>query len=130
MERRVARYLVIAGSLMLFASAGIHSFAAYPSVSAAIDASNLVPIMKTALRTLFILAGWHWFVMGLLALLAVLRAWPSRKPIAIFLGVALVGETLLTLAMIGPFIGDEMLGAAAVLVLAGGVLLGERRLSA
>jgi hypothetical protein len=118
----VARALVILGALVLFLSAAAHTFGAYPKVAQALAASNLTPTLKRALGAVFILAGWNWFATGLLVLLVAVRASPSRQLI-LYLGAAIMAEVCLTLVMMGPFIGNELLGTAGVLVIAGALSL-------
>jgi hypothetical protein len=121
----LARILIILGAGVLFLSAALHTFAAYPRVAAAVSGSNLSPALKAALRTVFLLVGWNWLVIGLLALITALRAGTSRKLLVVFLGASILVETGLSLAMMGVFLGNELLAAAAALLLAGGLLLGE-----
>jgi hypothetical protein len=121
----LARFLIILGAGVLFFSAAVHTFVAYPRVVAAVSVSNLSLTLKTALRTVFILVGWNWLAIGLLALLAALRAGTPRKLLALFLGASILVQTGLSLAMMGVFVGNELLAAAAALLLAGGLLLKE-----
>jgi hypothetical protein len=118
----LARFLIISGAGVLFLSAAVHTFAAYPRVAAAVSTSDLSPTLKAALRTVFLLVGWNWLAIGLLALLAALCAGTSRKLLVIFLGASILVETGLSLAMMGIFVGNELLAAAAALLLAGGLL--------
>jgi hypothetical protein len=124
-KNRLARVLIIGAAGVLFLSAAVHTLVAYPRVAAAISASNLSPTLKTALRTVFILVGWNWLAIGLLALLTALRSGLPGKPLILFLGASILVETGLSLAMMGVFVGNELLAAAAALLLAGGLLLKE-----
>jgi surface polysaccharide O-acyltransferase-like enzyme len=121
-RNKVARILVTLGAIVLFASTAIHSAAAYPKVSGALSASNLSAPLKAALRAVFLLVGWHWVVIGVVALLAVFRETKLRKILVLFCGVAVLVETGLTLAFIGVFLGNELIGSAALLILCGGLL--------
>jgi hypothetical protein len=121
----LARFLIILGAGVLFLSAAFHTLGAYPRVAAAVNVSNLSPTLKTALRTVFILVGWNWLAIGLLALIIGLRAGTPRKLLALFLGTSILVETGLSLVMMGVFVGNELLAAAAALLLAGGLLLRE-----
>ena len=123
----LARFLIIAGAGVLFLSAALHTFAAYPRVTAAVSVSNLSPTLKGALRTVFLLVGWNWLAIGILALVAALRNGTSRKLLVLLLGASILVEAGLSLAMMGVFIGNELLAAAAVLLSAGGSLLREPR---
>lgn len=121
----LARLLIILGAVVLFLSAGVHTFAAYPRVVVAVDASNLSPTLKAAFRAVFILVGWNWLAIGLLALFTALRTGKPGKLLALFLAASILVETGLSLAMMGVFVGNELLAAAAALLLAGGLLLKE-----
>ena len=77
------------------------------------------------LANIDVLVGWNWLAIGLLALLAALRAGTPRKLLALFLGASILVQTGLSLAMMGVFVGNELLAAAAALLLAGGLLLKE-----
>jgi hypothetical protein len=127
MSRRngVARFLIILGAGVLFLSAALHTFAAYPRVAAAVSGSNLSPTLKAALRTVFLLVGWNWLAIGLLALLIARLAGTSRKLLVVLLGASILVETGLSLAMMGVFLGNELLATAAAPLLAGGLSLSE-----
>jgi hypothetical protein len=118
---RLPRYLVIAGAVLLFVGAAIHTLAAYPRVSAAIASSNLKVVTQAAMRAVFLLAGLDWLAIGVLALFA-MRTGRWRRMLLLFCGITILAETLITLEFLGPFVGNEIIGSAAVLILAGAVL--------
>lgn len=124
-KNALARFLIISGAVVLFLSAAVHTFVAYPRVAAAVSVSNLSPTLKAALRTVFILAGWNWVAIGLLALLIALHAGTPRKLLALFLGASILVEAGLSFAMMGVFVGNELLAAAAALLLAGAYCSGN-----
>ena len=68
-RNKAARILVAIG-IVLFASAALHSLAAYPRVSTALGASNLNARLQEPLRAVFLLVGWDWIVIAIVALLA------------------------------------------------------------
>jgi len=121
-RNKAARILVAMGSTVLFASAALHSLAAYPRVSTALGASNLNARLQEPLRAVFLLVGWDWIVIAIVALLAAFTETKLRKILVLFCGVAVLVETALTLVFIGVFIGNEMIGSAAVLLMVGGLL--------
>ena len=125
MKRRnnAARVLVTIGSIVLFASAALHSLAAYPKVSAALSASNLNARLQRPLRAVFLMVGWDWIVIAIVALLAAFTETRLRKILVLCCGVAVLVETALTLVFIGVFLGNEMIGTAAVLLIVGGLLV-------
>jgi hypothetical protein len=122
-RNKAARILVALGSVVLFASAALHSLAAYPELSTALRASNLAARLQGPLRAVFLLAGWDWIVIAIAALLAAFTETKLRKILVLFCGVAVLVETALTLAFIGVFLGNEMIGSAAVLLIIGGLLV-------
>ena len=66
--------------------------------------------------------GWDWIVIAIVALLAAFTETKLRKILVLFCGVAVLVETALTLAFIGVFLGNEMIGSAPVLLMVGGLL--------
>ena len=120
--RAFPKLLVIGGAVLLFLGAAIHTLAAYPHVAVAVASSNLSSQLKAALKSVFLLAGWDWVAIGVLALFA-LRATAGRKLLLVFCGVTILVETVITLVLIGPFLGNEIIGAAAIFILAGAALL-------
>ena len=81
MSRRnqAARVFVILGSVVLFASAALHSFAAFSMVFQALAASNLKPGLQAAFRVVFLSLGWHWVLTATVALLAGVTETRLRK---------------------------------------------------
>jgi hypothetical protein len=121
-RNKAARILVALGAIALFASAALHSIAAYPKVSPALSASNLSAPLQAALRAVFLLVGWDWIVVAVVALLAAFTETKLRKVLVLLCGVAVLVETGLTLAFIGVFLGNELIGSAALLIICGGLL--------
>lgn len=71
---------------------------------------------------MFLLVGWGWIVVALFALTAFTRT-RLRKALVLFCGIALLVDTGLMLHFIGVFLGNELIGIAALLLLIGGLLL-------
>lgn len=117
-----ARILVTLGCVDLIFSVALHWFGAYPHLSAALRASNLSTPLQAALRAVFLLVGWNWIVIAIVALTAFTRT-RLRKPLVMFCGIALFVETGLTLHFVGVFIGSELIGSAALLLILGSLLL-------
>jgi hypothetical protein len=121
-RNRAAQILTTLGSIVLFASAAIHCLAAYPKVSPALATSNLSAPLQAALRAVFLLVGWDWIVIGIIALVAAFTETKLRKILVLICGFAVLVETGLTLAFVGVFPGNEMIGTAAVLLIVAGLL--------
>lgn len=117
-----ARVLIALGCVDLTFSVALHWFGAYPHLSAALRASNLSTALQAALRAVFLLVGWNWIVIAIVALTAFTRT-RLRKSLVMFCGIALFVETGFTLHFVGIFIGSELIGAAALLFFLGSLLL-------
>lgn len=122
-RNRVAQVLVTLGSLVLFATTAIHSAGAYPSLSRALSASDVRVPLQQGLRAVFLLAGWDWSVIGVLALVGAFTDTRLSRFLVLFCGAAVLVQTGLTFAFTGFFVGNELLGSAAVLLPFGGLLL-------
>lgn len=120
-RNKVARILVALGAIVLFAITAVHS-AYYAKLSPALSASNLSTPLQAGLRAVFLLVGWDWIVIAVVALLAAFTETKLRKVLVLFCGVAVLFETGLTLAIMGVFLGNEMIGSAALLIICGGLL--------
>lgn len=120
-RNKVARILVALGAIVLLASTVVHS-AYYTRLSPALTTSNLSTPLQAGLRAVFLLVGWDWIVIAVVALLAAFTETKLRKVLVLFCGVAVLFETGLTLAIMGVFLGNEMIGSAALLIICGGLL--------
>jgi hypothetical protein len=122
-RNKTARVFVVLGSAVLVASAGLHCFAAYSkAASPALAASNLDPGFKAGFGVVFLSLGWHWFVTAIVALLAGMTETRLRKTFVLICGLAVLLEAGVGASMMGFFIGNEMIGAAALLLVCGGLL--------
>ncbi len=127
-RNKAARVFVILGSVVLIASAALHCFAGYPKVlSPAMAASNLNPGLQAALRVVFLSLGWHWVVTAIVALLAGVTETRLRKILVLLCGFAVLIEAGAGAGMMGFFIGNEMIGSAALLLVCGGLLFEKAR---
>ncbi|HEV2422350.1 MAG TPA: hypothetical protein VGS59_11625 [Candidatus Acidoferrales bacterium] len=122
---KAARVFVILGSVVLLASATLHCFAGYKQGFPALAASNLNPGLQAAFRVVFLALAWHWFVIAVVALLAGLTQTRLRKALVLFCGLAVLFEAAAGGSMMGFFIGNEMIGAGALLLVCGGLLFDQ-----
>jgi len=121
-RNKAGRILVGLGSIALFAIAAVH-WAAYGNyLSPALGASNLAAPLQAGLRAVFLMVGWDWIVIGAIVLLAAITETKLRKVLVLVCGVAVLVEAGLALAFMGIFVGSEMIGLAALLILCGGLL--------
>lgn len=123
-RNNAARVLVILGAFVLFAAAALH-FVAFSRVSPVLNASNLSPALKPAFRVIFLSIAWHWIVIAIVALIAGLSQTRLRRVLVLFCGLALLFEAAAGASMMGFFIGNEMIGAAALLLVCGGLLFDQ-----
>ena len=124
-RNKAARIFVLLGSVVLFASAALHCFAGYGKVFSALTASDLNPGLQAAFRVVFLSLGWHWFLTAIVALLAGVTETRLRKTLVLFCGLAVLLEAGVGASMMGFFIGNEMIGAAALLLVCGGLLFDQ-----
>jgi hypothetical protein len=76
-------------------------------------------------RVVFLSLGWHWFVTAIVALLAGVTETKLRKMLVLFCGLAVLLEAGVGASMMGFFMGNEMIGAAALLLVCGGLLFDQ-----
>ncbi|MFZ0819424.1 MAG: hypothetical protein WAM91_05100 [Candidatus Acidiferrales bacterium] len=124
-RNKAARVFVILGSILLFANAAIHIFAGYTQVFSLYAASNLSPGLKEGFRVIFLSLGWHWAVTAVVALLAGVTDTRLRKVLVLICGLAMLIEAGVGASMMGFFIGNELIGAAALLLVCGGALFDQ-----
>lgn len=121
-RNKTARIVAILGSIILFASAALHFVAASKLAFPALAASNLNLGLQKAFQVVFLSVGWHWTVIAVIVLIAVFAETQLRKPLVLFCGLAVLFEAVTGGMMMGLFIGNEMIGSAAILIAIGGFL--------
>ena len=124
-RNKAARVFVILGSVVLLASAALHCFAGYSKVFQALTTSNLNPGLQAAFRVVFLSLGWHWLLTAIVALLAGVTETRLRKMLVLVCGLGVLLEAGVGASMMGFFIGNEMIGAAALLLVCGGLLFDQ-----
>lgn len=124
-RNKAARAFVILGSVVLFASAALHFFGGYTQIFPLYAASNLSPRLKEAFRVVFLSLGWHWVVTAVVALLAGVTGTRLRKVLLLTCGLAVLMEAGVGVSMMGFFIGNELIGTAALLLVCGGLLFDQ-----
>jgi hypothetical protein len=116
----VARILVAFGAVGWFATAVLH-LKDYPKDTAKLSA--LSTPLQAAVRTIFLMVGWDWIVIAIVALLAAFTQTTLRKVLVLLCGVAGFVQASLALTLMGVFLGTELMFPAAVLLIIGGLLL-------
>ena len=115
----VARILVALGAIGWFTTAVFH-LKAYPKDTAKLSA--LSAPLQGGFRTIFLMVGWDWIVVAVVALLAAFTETTLRKVLVVFCGVAGLVQAALALALMGVFLGTELMFPAAILLIVGGLL--------
>jgi hypothetical protein len=119
---KAARLLVVLGCIVLFFNTALHWIAGHLNLSRALAASNLPPPVASGLHAVFVLVGWDWTVIAIVALIAAFSGARARKAILIFCAVALLVSAGIVFHFVGWFIADETLGAAGLLILLGALV--------
>ena len=66
--------------------------------------------------------AWDWIVVAVIALVATFGESRLRKALVLICALAILAETALTVAFVGFFIGNELIGSAGLFLLVGGLL--------
>ena len=121
-RRSMWRALVTLGCIVLLVAAAIH-YVAYLNFSApAVHASNLPIGLQSVFEIAFLSMAWSWIVLALIVLVVTFNDVRMGKSIALICGFAVFIQAVFTVPMVGFFIGNELLGAASLLILIGGFL--------
>ena len=115
----VARIMVALGAIGWFATAVFH-LKDYPEDTAKLGA--LSAGLQGGFRTIFLMVGWDWIVVAVVELFAAFTETTLRKVLVLFCGVAGLVQAVLALALMGVFLGTELMFPAAILLIAGGLL--------
>jgi hypothetical protein len=118
-RRTVSRTLVTLGCVVLFVAATLHCLAYLKFSAPAVRASNLPIALQSVFEVAFLSMAWSWIVLALIVLVATFGEAPLGKPIALICGFAVLIQAVFTVPMVGFFIGNEMIGAASLLIIIG-----------
>ena len=121
-RHKAARVLVVLGAVVLLVSAAMHGVAYLKIFSRTVGASNLQATFQSVCRVAFLLMAWDWIVIAVVALVATFGETQLRKALVWICGLAILAETALTIAFVGLFIGNELIGTAGLFLLVGGLL--------
>ncbi|MGA9838118.1 MAG: hypothetical protein WBQ26_12440 [Gemmatimonadaceae bacterium] len=123
-RNRAGQIVVAVGSGVLFAAAAFHVLAGHSIGFPALAASNLNGGLQSAFRVVFLSVGWDWVLLGTIAVVAAFKAGASRRTLVLICGFGILTEAVAGAAVMGVFIGNEMIAAAAILTIIGGYMLG------
>ena len=121
-RRLTSRIFVALGCIVLLVAAAMHCFAYVKFSAPAVHASNLPIVLQSVFEVAFLSMAWSWIVLALIALVATFGEARLGKPIALICGFAVLIQAVFTVPMMGFFLGNEMIGAASLLMIIGGSL--------
>ncbi len=116
---KMSRILVTLGCVVLLVAAAMHSFAYLKFAAQAVHASNLPIALQSVFEVAFLSMAWSWLVFALIVLVVTFRESRLGKPVALICGFAVLIQALFTVPLMGFFIGNEMIGAASLLIIVG-----------
>ena len=117
---KLARWLVIAGCVLSLATAVLHG-TGYRAVSAEMSRSNAPAVLVAAFKCIWLLFSVQFIVLGAIAAAAVGSS--RAKQLILLCSLIPLFDAGVMLYLLGPFIGAWCVGAVALLLLAGGILL-------
>src|ERR1700751_5130481 len=118
-RRTVSRTLVTLGCVVLLVAAALHCLAYLKFSAPAVHASNLPIALQSVFEVAFLSMAWSWIVLAVIVLVVAFGEARWGKPIALICGFAVLIQAVLTVPMVGLFIGNEMIGAASLLIIIG-----------
>ncbi|HLV95930.1 MAG TPA: hypothetical protein VKS44_12120 [Candidatus Acidoferrales bacterium] len=119
---KAARVFATIGSIVLLASAAMHYIAYQTFSGPAVRASNLPLVLQSVFEIAFLSMAWTWIVIAVIVLVVTFGEVRLRKPLALICGFAVLIQAVFTVPFVGFFVGNEMIGAASVLIIMGGFL--------
>jgi len=126
-RRTASRTLLTLGCVVLLASGALHCLAYVTFSGPAVHASNLPIALQSVFEIAFLSMAWSWIVFALIVLVVTFGEARLGKPIALICGFAVLIQAVFTVPMVGFFIGNEMIGAASLLIIIGGFLVRDWR---
>jgi hypothetical protein len=93
---------------------------AYASSALSVPPSTNLPIaLQSVFEVAFISMAWSWIVLALIVIVVMFGEARLGKPIALICGFAVLIQAVFTVPIVGFFIGNEMIGAASLLIILG-----------
>ena len=117
---RVARWLVVMGSVILFCTAFVH-LSGYSSVTHALQNTGARSFILNGFKALWLMFSIHLVLLS--AVLVVASRTPRGKTLVLLCLLIPASDTVLLFHFIGLFIGTILLASATVFLIAGGLLL-------
>ena len=118
-HRAVSRTLITLGCVLLLVAAATHCLAYLKFSAPAVHASKLPIALQSVFEVAFLSMAWNWIVLALIVLAVTFGNARLGKPIALICGFAVFIQAVFTVPIVGFFIGNEMIGAASLLIIIG-----------
>lgn len=123
----MSRTLIMLGCIGLLVAAALHCLAYVKYSAPAIHESNLPIALQSVFEIAFLSMAWSWFVFALIVLVVTFGKASLGKPIALICGFAVLIQAAATVPIAGFFVGNEMIGAASLLIIIGCFLFRSSR---
>ena len=117
---KIGRWLIVAGSVVLFLTALLHG-SGYLQVSRALETSGMKPFLTGGFKALWLMFSIHVLVLG--AVFIVASRIPKGRELVLLCTLIPACDTILLFHFVGVFIGTIALAVATLLFLSGGLLL-------
>jgi len=117
---KIARWLIVAGSVVLFLTALLHG-SGYVQVSRVVEKSAMKPFLVGGFKALWLMFSIHLLVLS--AVFIVASQTPKGKRLVLLCTLIPAFDTILLFHFVGVFIGTIALAVATLLLLAGWFLL-------
>ena len=121
-RRTLSRILVTLGCVVLLVAAAMHCLAYLKFAAPAVHSSNLPVALQSVFEVAFLSMAWSWIVLALIVLAVTFGEARLSTRIALICGFAVLIQAVFTVPMVGFFIGNEMIGAASLLIIIGNFL--------
>lgn len=118
-RHRVSRTFVTLGCVVLLVAAAMHCLAYLKFAAPAVHVSNLPIAQQSVFEIAFLSMAWSWIILAVIVLVVTFGKARLGKPIALICGFAVLIQAVFTVPMVGFFIGNEMIGAASLLIIIG-----------
>ena len=117
---KIARWLIVAGSAVLFLTALLHG-SGYVQVSRVVEKSAMKPFLVGGFKALWLMFSIHLLVLS--AVFIVASQTPKGRRLVLLCTLIPAFDTILLFHFVGVFIGTIALAVATLLFLAGWFLL-------
>ena len=119
---KIARWLIVAGSLVLFLTALLHG-SGYAEISRVVEKSDMKSFLIDVFKALWLMFSIHLLVLSAIFILA--SRTPKGRRLVLLCTLIPAFDTMLLFHFVGVFIGTVALTVATLLFLVGGFLLPE-----